>query len=195
MPDIPRDFPDLALDAIVSALAAFSASQSAPVRFQVSRDRTRLPHQGELPHVNVCLDTDNPEEGHSASRTHLQATVTVNCDCIAKAGEGATPSDEAAASRLHYLRAQVRHGLYKLINADLGFAPGVLARKAWPRWTAFQKDDGFPEEQIVGGRWTLEIEYAWTPEEIDLTPLTSITVGDDTADMWAVEFDLPGGDT
>ena len=158
MPDIPRDFPDLALDAIVSALAAFSASQSAPVRFQVSRDRTRLPHQGELPHVNVCLDTDNPEEGHSASRTHLQATVTVNCDCIAKAGEGATPSDEAAASRLHYLRAQVRHGLYKLINADLGFAPGVLARKAWPRWTAFQKDDGFPEEQIVGGRWTLEIE-------------------------------------
>ena len=105
-------------------------------------------------------------------------------------------SDQAAESRLHYLRAQVRHALYKLAQADFGLTGYQIARKTWPRWQTFVTEDGKHEEQITGGRLSLEVEYAWTPEEIDLTPLTSIRVSDDTADMWAAYFDaLPGGET
>ena len=195
MADIPRDLPDLLLDAIATALSAFSTSQSAPVQFHVSRDMTRLPRQNELPHVNVWLTDLNPEEQRSAKRTHAQERATINVDCIARGTEGAEPSDEAAATRLAYLRAQTRHALYMLANADFGFAAGTLAVKSWPRWQTFSPEDDKHEEQIVGGRWSLDIEYAWQPQDISHDPLTDASVADDTADMWAAQFTLPGGQT
>ena len=198
MADIARDFPDLLLDAIVSALSAFSLSQTAPKRFTAERDRSRPLAQTDLPHVNVWAPDERPEDSRSARQVHAQPVVTVNVDCVTSLEPGDdAESDVAAASRLHYLRAQVRHALYMLVNADFGFAAGIIASKSFPRWTQFPIDgDAKHEEQIIGGRLTLEVEYAWHPQDIELDPLTSVRVSDDTADMWAAYFDtLPGGDT
>ncbi|HET6499066.1 MAG TPA: hypothetical protein VFH17_08460 [Coriobacteriia bacterium] len=198
MADIARDFPDTLLDSIVAALSAFSLSQTAAVRFNAERDRSRPLDRGDLPHVNVWTPDERPEDGRSARQVHAALVVTVNVDCVTGMEAGDTDeSDVAAATRLHYLRAQVRHAIYKLANADFGYAAGVIASKSWPRWQQFPVDgDAKHEEQIIGGLLSFDVEYAWQPQDIDHDPLTSVRVSDDTADMWAAYFDtLPGGDT
>lgn len=198
MADITRDFPDLLLDAIVSALEAFSSSQSAASRFNVDRDRLRPLGAADLPHVNVWVIDENPVTQRSSARGHVQSAATIYIDCVARADEGdGSPSDEAAVSRLHYLRAQVKHGLFKLANADFGFAAGTVAVREWPRWAMFPRneEDDRRESQDIAGRLTFTVEYAWQPDDIDHDPLTALAVSDETADMWAAEYALPGGET
>ena len=179
---------------IVTALKAFSTEQKAidPVaEFDVSQGRMRP--IGSLPHplVNVWMPDLNPED--PSSRTYQQESVTYNVDLIAKGTEqvGETPiaSDEIAYARLKYLAEQTKYALYKLVNADFGFDPGTIARKRWPRFSLFQTDTKMPEQQIIGGRWTIEIEYAWQPEEDRaFDALTALSIEDSLKERWKILY-------
>lgn len=193
---ISRDFPDLLLDAVVSALEDFRDSevaQSAAVTFAIERDRLRPLFEADGPTVNVWIDEDLPDEQRSGAREIGHTTVAVNIDLVAMArGTDDQRADKAAMTRLHYLRAQVRHGLYALINADFGFGEGVIAKKNWPRWQTFQTEDKMAEISAPAGRLVMEIEYEWTPEDIDVVPLNQIQVADSNLELWDTVFDLGG---
>ncbi len=178
---------------IVTALKVFSAEQAeidATVGFDVAQGRMRP--IGALPHplVNVWIPDLNPEE--PGSKTYQQESVTYNVDLIVKGSEqtGETPkaSDEIAYSRLKYLAIQVKHGLYKLIKADFGF-PGEIDHRGWPRFSLFQTDTGMPAEQITGGRWTFDVEYAWQPEEDRaFVDLEKLSVSDSLKERWTALY-------
>jgi len=180
---------------IVQALEAFSAEQAAIdplVAFDVSQGRMRPVGSLPKPLVNVWMPDLNPED--PSSKTYQQESATYNIDLIAKGTEqvGETPiaSDEIAYSRLKYLVIQTKHPLYRLINADFGF-PGEIARKHWPRFSLFQTDTKMPEQQIIGGRWTLEIEYAWQPEDQDFVALTTLNIEDSLKERWKTLYTYP----
>jgi len=191
---IDRSLEDLIIDKMVAALVAFSAEQKAiqaSVAFNTVRDQLRPPGLKQLPLVNIWLDTLTPEEGGTSTKTCEQETAEINIDCYTRGveAEGA-PSDQNAMLRLYYLKHQVKYGLYKLINADFGFSPGIIARKRWPRFQLFQTDTKMPEEQIVGGRWTMSIEYAWQPEDIATVSLEELRVD---AGMFDAYYSYGGG--
>lgn len=202
MPDpIPRDFPDLLLDALVEILETESAWQHSSVRYHVRRGKMRPPSKSLLPLVNVWCADDEPDESKSSNES-AHFTATVNVDLYARGEETFDDSspeaaDEAAVKRLEYLRAQVRHAIYKLPNADLGFGAGVLASKGWPRWQMFQVGERipFPAEDIIGGRLSFEIEYEWTPEDIATDALSDITVSDSDLELWSAHYIYAGGET
>lgn len=174
---------------IVQALEAFSAEQEAIdplVGYDVAQGRMRPIGALPKPLVNVWMPDLNPED--PGSKTYQQESVTYNIDLIAKGAEqvGATPiaSDEIAYGRLKYLAIQTKHALFKLINADFGFPAGTIARKRRPRFTLFQTDSKMPEEQIIGGRWTFDVEYAWQPEDQAFVALTALSIEDSLKERW-----------
>lgn len=175
---LTRSLEDLIIDKMVTALEEFSDEQKAldaTVGFDVDRDQLRPVAQSQMPFVNIWLDTINPEEG-SSGRQSEQETAEINIDCYTRGIETeGTPSDQDAMLRLYYLKHQVKAALYKMINADFGL-PNQIARKHWPRFQLFQSDTKMPEEQVVGGRWTVTIEYAWAPEDLDETTLEELRV-------------------
>lgn len=190
---IPRDMPDLLKDAMVAALQAFSDEQAAidpAVAFAVTRDQGRPFQAVDMPKVNVWLDELRTSE-ESSARTSQHEVAVIQVDCYARGLEGAQPSDEEAALRLDYLREQAKYGLYRLINSDFGFAAGVIARKRWPRWRTFQTEAKMPEDQVVAGRWTVEVEYSWTPEDIAAVDLSEILVSESTRDAWSARYTYP----
>lgn len=184
MADIPRSFDDLLIDAMVSALSAFSLTQTAAVRFTAVRDRTRPPAMRDMPLVNIWLDTLNPQREGSTAKLTGQESARINIDCYAagKDTNGDGFDDSKAMARLYYLKQQVKHALYKLANVDFGFSVGTIARKKWPQFTMMPGDLVLPETEVVAGRWTMEIEYSWTPEDITWTALDEIAVN---AGLWS----------
>lgn len=195
MPLLERSLEDLIIDRMVTALEEFSDEQAAidpNVAFNVVRDQLRPPSLAQLPLVNIWLDMLTPEEG-SSGRTSEQETSEINVDCTARGEESeGAPSDHDAMLRLYYLKHQVKHALFRLIQADYGFEPGIIARKRWPRFQLFQSDTKMPEEQIVGGRWTVSIEYAWAPEDLPETALEELRIDQG---MFEAYYSYGGGDT
>lgn len=174
---------------IVLALGDFSTKQEAIdplVGYDVSQGRMRPIGVLPKPLVNVWMPDLAPED--PAGKTYQQESVTYNVDLIAKGTEqvGAAPiaSDEIAYTRLKYLAEQTKNALYKLVNADFGFDPGVIARKRWPRFSLFQTDTKMPEDQIIGGRWTIEVEYAWQPEDQEFVALAELSIEDSLKERW-----------
>lgn len=181
---IPRSADDLIIDNMKAALQAFEAEQVAQdpaVGFTVERDRIRPPSLKDMTKglVNIWLDTLDPQREGSSGRTTSQELARVNVDCYARGltmDEDGDEDDSAAMARLYYLKEQVKFGLFRLVNADFGLPAGTIGRKRWPSWRMFQNDLKMPEEAVVAGRWTLEVEYNWTPEDIAGTTLDEIAV-------------------
>lgn len=181
MAAIPRSTDDIIIDNMVTALQAFAAEQVAEdsaVGFSVVRDQVRPPSMRQMPLVNVWLMSLDPQRGGSSGRTVQQELARIAVDCYAR---GLTEDDEgfddgAAMERLYYLKEQVKAGLYRLLNADFSLTVGLIARKNWPTWQLFQTDLKLPESEVVAGRWTIEIEYQWAPEDIAGTTLDKIAV-------------------
>jgi len=184
MADISRSADDIIIDRMVTALTAFSLTQSTAVRFSTIRDRTRPPSMRDMPLVNIWLDTLTTMREGSSARLTQQESARINIDCYAKGVDTNADGldDSAAMARLYYLKQQVKHGLYSLINADFGYAAGIIARKKWPQFTMMPPDLALPETEVVAGRWTLEIEYNWTPEDITGIALDEIAVN---AGLWS----------
>lgn len=184
MADIARSADDIIIDRMVSALQAFSLTQSAGVRFTTVRDRTRPPSMRDMPMVNIWLDTLTTMREGSTAKLNQQESARINIDCYA-AGKDTNADgydDSAAMARLYYLKQQVKHGLYSLVNADFSFASGIIARKKWPQFTMMPPDLALPETEVVAGRWVIEVEYNWTPEDITGTALDEIAVN---AGLWS----------
>ncbi len=178
---------------IVLELKAFSAEQAAidaTAAFDVSQGRMRPVGALPKPLVNVWISDLNPEE--PAGKTYQQESATYNVDLITKGteqiGETPIPSDEVAYARLKYLIIQTKHALFKLVNADFSFPTGTIARKGRPRFSLFQTDTKMPEQQIIGGRWTFDVEYAWKPEDQTFVDLKILSVSDSLKERWSAQY-------
>lgn len=187
---IPRGADDLILDNMVTELQLFSAEQDAidpGVGFNVQRDRLRPPAMGDLPLVVLWIMRTDPVDGGSSARGQCRELVQIAVDCYTRGldDDNDGVDDSTAMERLAYLKEQVRHGLYKLANADFGTSTGTIGRKKWPRWEFFQTDMKMPEAEVVAGRWIVEIETQWVPEDVDDVPLEQITVN---AQKWAATY-------
>lgn len=195
MAAIPRGLFDIIIDNIVTALQAFSAEQviegGPSVGFNVARDRTRPPKMKELPLVVVWQDTNEPN-GNGTTHSMSNDITRINIDCYTKGvDDDCDGLDETSAwSRLYYLQEQTRYALMRLVNKDFNLAVGSIGRKKWPRWQVFQNDLKLPETEVIAGRWTLEIEYSFFPEDIQGTALELISVD---AQKWGAQYTFGGG--
>lgn len=192
---IPRSAEDLIIDEMVDALRAFEArerAQDPSVGFTVRRDQLRPPATRDLPLVNVWLESLAPE-GNGSGRTVGQETATIIVDCYARGDEDTdTTADEVAMARLYYLKEQVKAALFALVNADFGLPAGSIGKKRWPRFSLFQNDLKLPEDQVVAGRWTIEVEYNWTPEDSSSVALDEIAVSQTSRATWSAVYEYGG---
>lgn len=181
---IARSFDDTLLDVLVSKLRAFSAEQAAldpAAAFHVERDFVRPVPAAKFPLVNLYVASIMPDPTQSGTLTKCSEIATINADLIVRGGEnpsatGVDPvaSDQVAMRRLYYLKEQVRHALYRLVNVTFGIAPGAVTSKKWPRWTLNPERALAMETQIADGQFTLDIEYTWTPADSQATALTDL---------------------
>ena len=122
-----------------------------------------------------------------------QETATINVDCYSRGEEGdEVTSDEAAMARLYYLKQQVKAALFALVNADFSLPAGSISKKRWPRFSLFQNDLKLPEDQVVAGRWTVEIEYSWAPEDSTSVALDEIAVSQTNRATWSAVYEYGG---
>lgn len=187
---VARSTDDILIDRMKAALQVFEAEQVALdplVFFTVRRDLLRPTVMRDMPLVNIwCESLDSVREG-SSSRLTGQESARINVDCYAKGfdADEENCSDIVAITRLNYLKQQVKEGLYRLINSDFGFPVGTIGKKKWPSWKLFQNDLKLPETEVVAGRWTIEVEYSWTPEDIEGSVLDRIEID---AGIWAGSY-------
>jgi hypothetical protein len=176
MPGIAVGLFDTIEAAMVSVLQAFSTAQgiAGGTVFNVSRRILRPISMAECPLVCISLTSLTPE-GSSSRQVEAEAAEYA-LDCFAHGVEGTDKSDEDAKKKLYYLAQQVKHGLYALAAYDFGQAVGVIAKKSWPTFQLLKPTEQEAEEQIVGGRWTIRVEYAWTPADAQAQALTQVTV-------------------
>lgn len=191
MPAIPRSADDIIIDNLVTALKTFATEQVAQdpdVGFGVVRDMVRPPSMRDMPLVNIWLESLDPQREGSSARTVNHELARINLDCYAKGVDTDEDGldDEAAMARLYYLKEQVKAGLYRLVNADFGLPAGTIGRKRWPSWRLFQTEIKLPEHEVVAGRWSVEVEYNWTPEDVAGTTLEQIAVN---AGRWSGVYD------
>lgn len=190
MPIIDRSFDDIAIDYMVNSLKLFEAEQEiidSNVFFKIERDIFTPITDDECPLINITSGSITPIDPGSRKGTSYRAVF--NIDCYTR-GYDSEIDERTAMSRLHYLKEQALYGLYQLINADFGFAAGVIGSKDWPRWEFYQPEANEIETTITAGRWIIEITYNWQPKDIPDIPLTQISVNikKDTATMWGAVY-------
>jgi hypothetical protein len=196
MPVITRSADDLIIDKMVLALQEFFTEQVAmdpEVGANVERDRIDMPTMADMPLVNIWLDTLTPVSDGSSAKTLGAERARIYIDCYAKGLDTnqETADDGVAMRRLYYLKQQVKHGLYRLRNVDYNLPAGSIQRKTWPSWELFKNDLRLPEQAVVAGRWTVEVEYNWAPEDITGVLLDQITVD---ASLWSATYNYNEGD-
>jgi len=192
---IPLGTADTIITNMKTGLQTFSAEQvliDPNVGFQVERDRVRPPAMKDMPFVNIWLQSLDPQISGSSGKRVEQELARIAVDCYARGFDDDADGidDETAMSRLYYLFEQVKFGLYRLVNSDFGLPVGTIGRKRWPSLSLFQNELRLPESEVVAGRWIIEVEYQWTPEDISGTTLDQIVV--DTS-KWSAKYTY-GGD-
>jgi len=172
MPDIAVGLFDTIEAAMASGLTTFSTAQTT--HFTVSRRPLRPIDRAELPLVVInCVSLTH--EG-SSSKWYEQETAEYNLDCFAVGVEGTYKSDEDAKKKLYFLAQQVKYALFALSAADFGQAKGTIAMKEWPDFTLLKPTKNEAEEQIVGGRWTIRVQYGFTAEDLTSQALTRLVL-------------------
>jgi hypothetical protein len=177
MPIIARGFDDLLLDDMAAKLETFRAREAAidaAADFDITRDNPR-PYDCDRPLVNLRLEGDSTESRSSASRRQRIGRLTIKVECWAP----------RVASRLHYLKAQTLAALYALTDPDFKQAAGAIGEFGFPNWAPIPLDDTLAETDVYAGEWTIEVTYAWTPEDIIAPDLAELSI--DTV-LWAAEY-------
>jgi len=95
----------------------------------------------------------------------------------------------SAMARLYYLKEQVKHAIFRLINSDFSFDPGIIGKKGWPSWRMFQTSAAIPESEVAAGRWSFDIEYSYIPKDIDGLDLDEIFVD---SQRWSAIYNKQG---
>ena len=128
--------------------------------------------------VNVYCASVEPEPEKSGSYRAIAEKATYFLDLYAKGTEnpGVQASSLNAHTKLKYLAQQVRWCLVRLANVDFGLGAGIIANLPYPRFELMHNETTEHEPQIVAGRITLEVEYAWIPEDLNSTNLTEVFV-------------------
>lgn len=159
------------LDYLVTVLTAYSTTQEAlqpGVGFTVRRDQTRPYTGGKFPLVNVW--SGDQGDGFVSTRGG-EESATITLDLYTKIVAAAVPTgaeqhaDQKSLARLYYLREQVKRALFDNKNFDFGLPVGSLRGRPKAVWKLFLTEHGFPDETVLGGRITLDMTYAWTPED------------------------------
>jgi hypothetical protein len=185
MPVIARDFDDTILDIIVAGLRAFETAQAAidsKDAFFCDREMLRPIPASKLPFVNVYVPTITPDPTQSGTLITCYEALTVNFDLIVRGIEkptatGVDPiaSDQVATRQLSRLKGLVRYWAYALVNATFGLAdPNPIRSKKWPRYTMNPERALSLESQIVDGQLAMDIEYEWTPADLQVIRLTDL---------------------
>lgn len=191
---VPRSLDDQLVDKIITILSSFSDSQAAidpSVAFYVQRDRIRPVSYRNFPFVNVWVESLDTERSSSSGRLYQTEIARIAIDCYAAAFDGDPEDFEETGSmaRLYYLKEQVKYAIYSLINSDFGFDVGSIGKKKWPSWRLFQTPALLPEADVAAGRWSLEVEYFFIPEDIETVEFKEIFVD---SSRWSALYEYNG---
>jgi hypothetical protein len=180
-PLLAAGFDDTLLDNLVEILSDYSTQQVAlddDVGFAAERDRMTAPNGEELangPIVVLYASMSNPAQV-GGSRDKDVSTCTVQVDMyVAELEETNGGGDKKAMARLYYLKDQVRDALFAKSATDLGFEPGVVGKKRWGRFQVTPQPVG-SEKWVCAGSWTFEVDYEFTPVDLDMVDLEDVNV-------------------
>ena len=187
---------------IVTILEEIAAEENAvdPGRnFIVTRDRWRpyIESQQGTALVNIMVQNVGANSDRSGNRQNYLDTVNVYIDmyAIGLAGE-VLPADEIAADRLDLLTAQVREGITRLKNIDLGFPRDstggfLIDWSGSADLTMYDQDQEDSTGQYAPARWSFNVEMPFIPTDnndyVDLDQL-NLTVTDDSLELFKVQF-------
>jgi len=178
---------------ILRAVAAEEALVDAGRNFAVSNSRWRpwIESQQGLALVNVMVDGVESGGNGAGSRRYKQDVVRVNIDMYAlgtyeeQAGE-LTPADEVAGKRLDLLTAQVRSGITRMINQDLGFEAGTIDTSGIDATlTMYSQEREESSGMYAPARWSFAVQLPYLPEE---SPVGDLDVMDLDLQQFAVRF-------
>lgn len=201
---LPLSFEDQALTKYVAAITAYEAAQRAAwlvanpggtapqsvaaVGFAIERDRLTPPTDDELlakPLVICGFESETQAQGGGKQKKRATARFFFDLYTAKLEPAGATiTGDKAAQARLYYLKAQVEAACFDLAQLDLGFAPGVIAKKPFGSWQSVPITQD-SEMWFVAGRWTFELDYEWAPDSPQGVALEEISV---TTERWSALY-------
>jgi hypothetical protein len=188
---IPQSLDVVIQDKIVEILKNKSDEQSAidpNVVFYVEKNiMDSIDQEDNFPLVNVWIQTVIPKPENSAKKTFFHDTVSYVFDLYVNGNinDPTKNPSQVATDRLLYLKEQVRFTLMSLKEVDFGFPVGTIPRKNPPRWETFTPEISISEKSIVAGRWTFDVEYVYSPEDLELANLKELNV---STDLWAALF-------
>lgn len=120
----------------------------------------------------------NVEPMDPQGRGSIAERVTFYADLRAIGTEN--PGIQAGSTNAHknllYLAQQVRWCLVRLANYDFGLGPGYISRRPAPSFTPMANETTEHEQQVEDGRITMNVEYAWVPEDLNSMALTEVMV-------------------
>lgn len=127
--------------------------------------------------VNGYVATVDPlSESSGKGSVAERATLYFDLYAIGHENPGVQSASLAAHKNLLYLAQQVRWCLVRLVNYDFGLGSGYIARRPAPRFDLMVMPTTDTQEQVETGRVTLDVEYAWIPEDLSSTALTEVFV-------------------
>lgn len=184
---------------ILQEIATEEALVDAGRNFIVQKDRWRpwIEAQQKLALVNVMIQGVGQDSERSSNRrsTLDEVAVIIDMYALGKAGE-VLPADEVSANRIDLLSAQVREGLTRLKNSDLGFtrtlANGfVIDRNIDFTLTYYDQENEQATGQYAPARWSFTVKMPYIPTDNndynDLTEL-NISVKEEDLEDYALRF-------
>ena len=169
--------------------------------FTVTRDRWRpwIESQQSTALVNVMVDSVQSAGGGTAHNVTDRVNVNLDMYVLGTYDEqidsdtGAvtlTPADEIAAARLDLLVNQVRHGIARMKNRDLGFAAGKIMRNIGASLNIYNAEGQESTGCYAPARWSLTVDLAYEPDDDATTvAMTELNLTwKDTLESWASRY-------
>jgi hypothetical protein len=159
--------------------------------FTVGKDRWRpwIEAQQKVSLVNIMVTGVGQDSGRSGNRTGSldEINVVVDMYALGKAGE-ILPADQIAADRIDLLTAQVREGLTRFKNMNLGFTKDPvhgwqIDRNINFALTYYDQENEQSTGQYAPARWSFDVKMPFIPTDnndyVDLDELNvSVKKGD-----------------
>lgn len=181
----------LNVQTILKTIATEEAAVDPGRNFIVTRDRWRpwIEKQQEVPLVNIMCQAVNGVPERSGSRRNYLDSVNIFVDMYALGKGGETlPADEVAADRLDLLCNQVREGLTRLKEIDLGFPKDPIGGFLidWDGnfdLTVYDQESEQSTGQYAPARWSFSVNMPYIPTDnndyVDLEELNLKVTEDD----------------
>lgn len=175
---------DIAFDAIVTQLEAFSTAEVAAGQdgYTVRPDAYRYQQLSPGAYVFLYQSNLTPQTRQTARAVHFEYDIEYIIDLLVEhkgdaSGASYKRGDKLAGERLRHLEQQVIVALTDPSWYDMGLAAGTIGKRPLPRFEPLPPEIANQGERpLIGARAYMEISMAWDPTRLTGTDLEQLHV-------------------